>query len=60
MPPHTLAKAFALCGHRAEAIETLRRMTALGASPALFRSEDEFVSLRSDSGFRALAGAPTR
>ena len=47
---HALAKAFA----------ALRRMTALGASPALFRAEDEFVSLRSHSKFLALTADGTR
>ena len=57
---HALAKAFALCGRRSESIAALRRMTALGASPALFRAEDEFVSLRSDSTFLALTADGTR
>ncbi len=49
-----LAKAFALCGRRDEAVAALRCMAAQGATTDLLRAEDEFASLRSDSGFRAL------
>ena len=51
---HTLAKAFALCGRRAEALTALRQMAALGAATDLLGSEDEFASLRGDPDFRAL------
>jgi tetratricopeptide (TPR) repeat protein len=51
---HSLAKAFALCGRRADAIQAIRKMAALGAATDLLRSEDEFASLRGDPGFRAL------
>jgi len=57
---HMLARSFALCGRRAEAIAALKRMMALGSPAALFRSEDEFASLRTDPAYRALIAGPAR
>ena len=57
---HSLAKAFALCGHRAEAMAALRKMAAKGAATDLLKSEDELASLRGDPAFQALLRAGKR
>jgi tetratricopeptide (TPR) repeat protein len=57
---HMLARAFALCGRDGDAVAALGKMVALGASSELFRSEDEFISLRADSAFRSLVNGSRR
>jgi tetratricopeptide (TPR) repeat protein/TolB-like protein len=48
---HQLAKVYALCGSRAEALPAVRRAVELGASPAVLRDDDEFKKLVSDPAF---------
>jgi serine/threonine-protein kinase len=45
------AYVYALCDSREPALERLRAAVALGTSPALLASEDEFSSLREDPAF---------
>ncbi|MGH7730648.1 MAG: protein kinase domain-containing protein [Candidatus Eiseniibacteriota bacterium] len=42
---HSIARTQALCGHAAEALETVKRAIALGFSARLIREEDEFRAL---------------
>jgi tetratricopeptide (TPR) repeat protein len=50
---HQLAKAYATCGRRNEALAAARRAVTLGVSPAMLRDEDEFAALVGDPGFPA-------
>jgi tetratricopeptide (TPR) repeat protein len=48
---HRLAKAYAVCGWRAEALASVKRAVELGISPAVMRAEDEFAALVKDPAF---------
>ena len=48
---HQLAKTYAVCGRRAEALAAVRRAVGLGVPPALLRDEDEFAALVGDPAF---------
>jgi len=48
---HRLAKAYALCGSRAEALAAARKAAEMGISPTLLRDEDEFAALKSQPAF---------
>ena len=48
---HQLAKAYALCDRRADALAAARRAVALGMLPATLRDEDEFAALARDPAF---------
>jgi tetratricopeptide (TPR) repeat protein len=54
---HMLAKAYATCGRRSEALAAARRAVALGVPPAALHADDEFAPLASDPAFPA---APVR
>jgi tetratricopeptide (TPR) repeat protein len=48
---HRLAKAYALCGLRAEALVAVKKAIELGFSPTLLHDEDDFAALMSDPEF---------
>jgi serine/threonine-protein kinase len=56
---HSIARAQALCGHSAEALETLRRAIDLGFSRRMIREEDEFRSLARHPDFVRLTADTT-
>lgn len=56
---HSMAKVYALCGHRGEAIEALRKAIRSGYSPKMIREEDEFRSLRNHPQFILLISGKT-
>ena len=48
---HRLAKAYAVCGLRMDALRAAKKAVELGFSPGLLRDEDEFAALVSDPAF---------
>ena len=54
---YSLARAQALCGRRAEALDALRKAIAMGVSAKLVREQDEFHSLAQDPEFVRLTTA---
>jgi len=48
---HRLAKAYAVCGLRVDALRAAKKAVELGFSPGLLRDEDEFAALVSDPAF---------
>ncbi len=55
---HDFAQAWALCGRRDAALDTLALAVDAGFSPQLIAEEDEFRSLASDARFRELTAGP--
>ena len=50
---HQLAKAYALCGRRDDALAAVRRAVALGMSPSVLRGDPELQAILRDPGFPA-------
>ena len=50
---HLMAKAYAVCGRRGEALSAARQTVALGTPPAVLHAEAEFAALASDPSFPA-------
>jgi Flp pilus assembly protein TadD len=50
---HQLAKAYALCDRREDALAAVRRAVALGISPSVLRGDPELQALVRDPGFPA-------
>ena len=57
---HSIARAQALCGHSADALETLRRAIALGFSRRMIREEDEFRSVARHPDFLRMTADTTQ
>ena len=52
---HQLAKVYATCGRRGDALAAVRRAVALGVPATLLHDEDEFAALVGDPAFPAAA-----
>ncbi|HXS81977.1 MAG TPA: protein kinase [Methylomirabilota bacterium] len=50
---HQLAKAYATCGRRSEALAAARQTVALGTPSAVLHAEAEFAALKNDPAFPA-------